>query len=118
MISFLVAIAFTILTSPVWLIIGFLNGLFTSIVELFSKVWWLIKNTLIIEHTLPAEDAMVAIIAIPFYAIWKGIVAFFSTLESFWDWARYEHTLWAFFICLGLTLIYIKIYIEFYEKEK
>lgn len=106
MISFIVATAFIILTTPAWIAVGVIKGLFIFIVEFVSKGWWLIKNTFFVEYKLGAGDVLVSIFAVPINAIWQGLVTFFGTIGSFWDWARYDHPWWAFFICLGLSFLY------------
>ena len=107
MLSFLVAIVFIVLTAPAWAVIGTIRGIFTFVIEFFDKGWWLIENTFFIEYTLPAGDVIVTIFAVPINAVWQGFVAFFQTLGAFWDWSRYDHPWWAFFICIAICFFYL-----------
>lgn len=106
MISFIVATAFIILTTPAWITAGVIKALFIFVFEFLSKSWWLIKNTFFVEYKLGAGDILVSVFVVPINAIWQGLVAFFGTLGAFWDWARHDHPWWAFFICLGLGFFY------------
>lgn len=107
MISFLVAIVFVVLTAPAWIVIGLIRGFVTFVVEIFGKGWWLVENTFLAEYKLPVGDVVVTIFIIPINAVWQGVVSFFQTLGAFWDWSRYDHPWWAFFICLALCLFYV-----------
>ena len=118
MISFLVALAFTCLTIPLWIIVGTIKAVFIFLYEFASKTIWLIKNTLLIEHTMSFWDAAPLIIAIPIRALWLGLLGFISTLGSFWDWARYDHPLWAFLICIGLTIFYMIILVVLVSEHE
>ena len=122
MISFFVALAFTFLTIPVWVIIGTIKGVFIFLYEFASKAFWLIKNTLLIEQSISFWDSAPLIIVIPLRALWLGLLGFTSTLGSFWDWARYGHPWWAFLICIGLTIFYVIILVllvsEHEKREK
>ena len=106
MITFLVALTFVTLTAPAWIFIGLIKGAFTFVVEFIGKGLWLIKNTFFVEYKLDAADVFILIFAVPINAFWQGLVSFFGTLGSFWDWAKYDHPWWAFFICFGLYFFY------------
>jgi hypothetical protein len=39
----------------------------------------------------------------------KAVISFFDTVSYFWDFARYDHPWWAFFISIALGVFLIAV---------
>jgi hypothetical protein len=101
---FIFAVWFTVVTFPIWFIIGIFYGLIISVIKYFDYFSRTIDGYCR-YHDFCGEGILLFVIAIPM-AIWDGIVAFFDPVSFAWDFARYDHPFWAFLISFILTNIY------------
>ena len=44
-----------------------------------------------------------------FMGLRKAVISFFDTVSYFWDFARYDHPWWAFFISIALGVFLIAV---------
>lgn len=95
-----------ILCCPLWIALGLLKGFFDFIIFIISKYFWIFQQNFLVEYQLPLKDTLVAIIFIPFMALWEGIKGFLDPMLYLWDFSRNEHPALIFFICLGLSFFY------------
>ncbi len=115
MFSLLVTIIFIILCCPLWIVLGLLKGFFDFLFFIISKYFWVFQQNLLVENQLPLKDTLVAIIFIPFMALWECVKGFLNPMLYLWDFSRNEHPALIFFICLGLSFFY---YVYLPEKLK
>ena len=97
-IKFLVGLAFIILTAPIWVIIGIIWGILVFIGTIIQSILYLIKYSNFGEF-----------FAYILYAFYKGFIEIFSPMSFLWQFSRYDHSWWAFFISIALFVIYTKI---------
>jgi len=99
---FIFALWFISVTSPIWIILGSLYGIFIAVIKFFSYVMQSFKY---ISYE-GAEGLVLLFIGSPLMAIWDGLKASIEPVSYFWDFARYNHPIWAFIISIALTIFY------------
>ena len=99
---FIFAVWFISVTIPIWLILGSLYGIFIAVISFFGYVP---KAFTYISYEF-WDGLLVLFVASPFMAIWDGLKASIKPVSYCWDFARYDHPFWAFFISIVLSSIY------------
>ena len=108
MFLFILAVWFVIVTLPVWGGLGLIWAGLTFLGKLLSYIGRVISQCFLSEYPDYAAG-LLALGFVPFVALWNGVVNFFDPLLFAWDFARYDHPIWAFTISLVLTVYYFSL---------
>ena len=100
---FVFAVWFIVVTSPLWFILGSITIPIIAVIKFFGYFSEILGGYFKYEEY--ADGMLALLIAIP-VSFWDGIKAFFDPVSYAWDFARYDHPFWAFFISFCLTIIY------------
>jgi hypothetical protein len=102
---FVFAVWFTAVTFPIWFVLGSIYGLIIAVIKGIGYISQIIGGYF--KYGEYGEGMLALLFVIPI-AIWDGMKAFLNPVSFAWDFARYDHPVWAFFISLCLTIFYTK----------
>ena len=83
---FIFVLWFISVTSPIWIILGSLYGIFIAVIKFFSYV---MQSFTYISYDA-AEGLVALFVASPLMAIWDGLKASIEPVSYFWDFALVE----------------------------
>ena len=104
---FVFAVWFIVVTFPIWFVLGSITIPIIAVIKFFGYLSKVFAGYFKYGEYIDGILALI-IFAIPI-SIWDGIVAFFDPVSFAWNFARYDHPFWAFFISLCLTIYYANL---------
>ena len=104
LILFILAVVFTICTSPIWLFLGFVWSLIVFVSKFVSYCFQVYTTFFANDNFF---EGFFCSSFCSFYSTVGGFISFFSPLSIAWNFSRYEHPFWALLISLCLTIFYI-----------
>ena len=104
---FVFAVWFIVVTFPIWFVLGSITIPIIAVIKFFGYLSQILGGYFKYGEYITGILALI-FGAIPM-AIWDGIVASFDPVSFAWNFARYDHPFWAFFISLCLTIYYANL---------